>query len=793
MAIPIISVDPSVVSLQGGTVITVTGTFPAGDLAVYIGPNGDDTDEQCYSGDHGSGYVITRTDASTLSCVTPPLARGLNDVSVYSTVDNGSLADAITVIEQTHLDSVFEQRKNWPQWVDTGPRELELEDRQDVAAGYSGEFQSVIRSLISTVGAAMAEIGGYRITRLRSPALIGDTELSVESTDDFETSGTLYLEDEIEPIPYTGVVQTPGGQQFTGVTGISIDHREESEIVEANRQFSKLDLLRRALLVAYADGEDLARIGRRHGVDKPNGFSDDIFRNLIQVIAYLERGPIYSLELVLDALFPTGGWSVYESLIEDPLKVFIRVPGAIGDDPAGRCFMMSRDQINSATALTAGLSNTPISIESVKTQNVFIEVGMTVLPSAEAIPWTFQPELVGAEGAYFAVVAGSGVQQLAGGAVDNGRYFRTIPELSDDFNRIDAAWRWVGLTVINQYPWKLVISDGDKEYCLMWDQTDAFLGQSDGTAVSAAYTFPLPLTNAWQYPSLILDNDVVKAYWNKQEILSEPRTSFAASALRQASFGYFATGLAQRWDTLWGWINVYTKDNYNWLNLNRGDGVLNIGVALLNSGSNPFIASHVGKYVRFNATNDENNEIWIIDSFAAANQVGFDGIVRNGYASALTSDRLYSHDPIFNDASASKSVIITSGLNAGTYAVASVISEKELQLTGASFVTELETPWKYNPNGVVNEGGMPFEIIDAGAMVSPTLLLLPDPLPAAITAIEIIYTTVLSGQVLRNETIENTGTDYWPFYITGTNERIQKIIDEVTVAGVFPQYDVVYR
>jgi hypothetical protein len=139
--IPILSVSPYIWPRKGGVVISISasagGFSTSGSYVVYIGPNGTIADAPCYSGVIGNAYACTPESAILLKCVTPPLDR---DSDLYLTVvsgaDSGQLHSscgipALMAIEDSYFDQLFETRKHWTRWYDTGPRGLDLEPRQD--------------------------------------------------------------------------------------------------------------------------------------------------------------------------------------------------------------------------------------------------------------------------------------------------------------------------------------------------------------------------------------------------------------------------------------------------------------------------------------------------------------------------------------------------------------------------------------------------------------------------------------------------------------------------------------
>lgn len=135
-AIAITSVTPAILPVRGGSAVSIVGVAfsTSGLYLVYIGPTGDNTDEPCYSGVSGSGYLITPDSATAMSCVSPPLDRGTSHIlSIYSSPagDEGHYGTLLTAAEVMHRDLVFEVRRSWTRDMDTGPRDLELEPRMD--------------------------------------------------------------------------------------------------------------------------------------------------------------------------------------------------------------------------------------------------------------------------------------------------------------------------------------------------------------------------------------------------------------------------------------------------------------------------------------------------------------------------------------------------------------------------------------------------------------------------------------------------------------------------------------
>ena len=129
------SVTPAVFPGKGGLVISIAAP-PAefsvtSSYVVYLGINGTIADDPCYSGVIGNAYACTPVSDILLTCVTPPLPRSdAIFLTVVSGVDSGQIA-SLDAIEDSYFDQLFEMRKHWTRWHDTGPRSLSLEPRQD--------------------------------------------------------------------------------------------------------------------------------------------------------------------------------------------------------------------------------------------------------------------------------------------------------------------------------------------------------------------------------------------------------------------------------------------------------------------------------------------------------------------------------------------------------------------------------------------------------------------------------------------------------------------------------------
>jgi hypothetical protein len=126
---------PPRIGWHGGAVINLAHAWSTvSSYQVYLGKNGDDTDEPCYSGDFGQGYAISSPDGTTIKIVSPRLSLsdlGDCEISVYVAGSGFRTAYApIDVVEETFSSEMFETRTRWPDHYDVGPRSLPLEEDQ---------------------------------------------------------------------------------------------------------------------------------------------------------------------------------------------------------------------------------------------------------------------------------------------------------------------------------------------------------------------------------------------------------------------------------------------------------------------------------------------------------------------------------------------------------------------------------------------------------------------------------------------------------------------------------------
>ena len=644
-----------------------------------------------------------------------------------------------------------------------------------------------LRAASQKVGTAVALGGKWLIAGGAAIAGSGSFETYLWT---LREAGRILLEDETDPIGYVGMDVEIDGGRFLGCDLLTRSHRDEEEVIDWGRNASRLDMLRRATMVDYAESSDLVRIARNHAVPRLRGFTDDTFREVIKAIAYTYRGTIYAMEILLETLFPDQDWAIYEDRVNHPSEIFFTIPGQIGSNPLGRGYLNDRDDVTSASTSSVTVNQAPTTVESVTIRPIEQELAMTILPSAASPAWSYVAESAGAEGAYFSIASGTLVQAHPAGT-DGGRYSRTIPELSTDYNSLGIMWYPTTLTTVGGYPWKLMFRDGEREYAMMWNETTVALGQADETIVSSIAVSGL--TSGWHHMRLVRRDGIITANVNGAEVLSTASSLFSANGTTIATFGYTDAGNANEWSVKWDGCTLYTRNETNYWNLSRSDGAVTVADSNLASAAALFVVGDVGHPLWLEAANGENYGLWQVAAVPGAGTATLTGYVwrKAVYLDSLRPDRVLAYEPRFVALDAPKSIILSGSAvgNDDTYPVVSVISptEIEVDITGhpGGLVTESNMAYAWDAT-FVNESNIPWTLVVAGTLAG-AVLTLRELLPAATVDVRVEFSTVPSAILRRDETVVRG--DSYPFYLQGVDERLQALIDSITAAGVIPRFE----
>ncbi|NNL48277.1 MAG: hypothetical protein HKO76_07915, partial [Acidimicrobiia bacterium] len=295
--------------------------------------------------------------------------------------------------------------------------------------------------------------------------------------------------------------------------------------------------------------------------------------------------------------------------------------------------------------------------------------------------------------------------------------------------------------------------------------------------------------------------ETVYAYQDGALIISEPIASFSASsAAKQVAFGYFDNGNGQNWTVQWDDVATRMESGINYWNLFREDGALAGASDVLTSALGLFLAGDTGKRVFLDAANNVNWGLWSA-AFTAATQLTLSAIAHPGGARVYTSGGEHFvelTDPEFHARHVGKDVIISGSVlgigpsfNNRTVTILEHIDHFTARVSnpGLDFVDEDELDWEFD-TAFVTETSIPWELVDAASNAA-AVLTLREALPTSPVNVEVAYTTVLSAQVVRNETIQNllVAPDlYHPYYLLDIDEGVKFLINTVTAAGVIPRF-----
>lgn len=672
-----------------------------------------------------------------------------------------------------------------------------------------------------------------------------ETTLNWDSSGKVAIDGIVYHYTSTTATTFTGVTHIAGGISRPGIFKA---HRIEAAVVDLNRSRNAIDLVRRAMLVDYAEEEHLDTLARNHGVFRTPYLTgdDSTFREVVKALGYNPRGTIYGMELALDALVGAGNYEISEDLISYPCTVFVRLLGGAGTTlvSKGKAFIKGVEPQPAISDITVVTSMTPIAVGSVrwKDENLVTET-QTQKPSVPELAeytgdtgrkvWDFVSAGGGAEANNVIlqpVTVDSGCIEFTTAADNNDAFYRhfmrirpesdalleivaTIPAgvnphaaepnqatliiydmaraIGAGIIHIDAANFAVGLTDITG-------AGGD----------GALLAGSTTLAKGAYHTIAIRKTA----------QDDVELWVNGILVQTATHASFPASVEHRVEFGilldpptnnpFFRVRQAAFWaKTLTDYWSARGPDGQT-----AGANPTRLSDAVFLA----FESGDVGNAINItgsavsNAQGGNNNGRFIVDSFVGIDAVELIGATQ-AKADITTSKRIVvpttGYQFQYPDDLGKK---ITVGTYAGQVIESlfsqapgnpnlasglSPIPEKTniCEVVGVPFtVLAVDLDWHLEPV-FINEGpGLNWEMSDAGSFVS-VMLTLPQGLPIAngsyTRVLDILFSDVLSAQLLLDTTIKNLLDAYYPFYLADPLGFIRAYLDVITAAGVIPDYE----
>lgn len=709
-------------------------------------------------------------------------------------------------------------------------------------------------ALTSAIGEMDAEIGGLRMTRLTSAVAVGATTFPVETTLDWPTAGRVSIDGLVyrytgkTSTTLTGVTHVIAGASTPGAMKA---HRKQSTVLDLSRTYNALDQLRRAFLVEYAEGDDLTALGRNLGVLRlPFLESDDDYRKLIKAIAYNPRGTLYGLQLALDALMGAGNYTIYEDLISDPCKVFIQLDGAafLDDEPAGKTYLASREPRPAASNTTVTLASTPLKVGSVKFKNEELEtITTTVKPTAQTIveydggpsinAWTF----IGTNEATQVSMQASNQGQMSFGTNAQALYRHLMRVVATSYTFIEAVLAPVTLPSTTDGR-QFAISLFDTERFIVVGFLDSptagqcrvgFINGNTGAAFGGLNTTDIPRGSTGghfkTYAIRKNSRNDVELYVDGVLWQTLAYSSFPVTVNHRVEVGVISTPGSVA--VLMKRINIHSRtDTEFWNSSGAAGAVLAASPRQLDVNlAGHFVGGDVGKLLRIsnstalNAQNGNNSGLYEIETVDSDELVTLRGVQSTGaqVSGANPTRIIVSGNPDafqFPD-DLGKQIVITGSAvgNNGTYVIDKLLDPDTLtdleapatelrqktnvcEVVAATFVAESNLTWRLLPQ-FVNESNLVWELYDAGSFAGTTVTLrqaLPLATGGYTRILDVLTTNVLSAQLLAVQDAVNAlisegpppTYEYYPAYLSDPLEFLKAYLDDLTAAGVVPEFSI---
>ncbi len=174
------------------------------------------------------------------------------------------------------------------------------------------------------------------------------TSLPVETTFEWDESGKVAVDGIVYRYASKTLESLDGVTHlFAGRTipGLRQAHRIQSTVIDLNQSRSDIDKLRQAMLVDFAEDDELSAVGRNLSVLRLPFLSGDAqYRAIIKALAYNPRGTFFGIELALGGIVGEGNFEITEDLVNSPNTVFIKLlaAAALTTLSQGKAFLQGR-------------------------------------------------------------------------------------------------------------------------------------------------------------------------------------------------------------------------------------------------------------------------------------------------------------------------------------------------------------------------------------------------------------------------------------------------------------------
>lgn len=679
-----------------------------------------------------------------------------------------------------------------------------------------------MRGVGDTISESNNEIGGQHRTRLSSVVNQGDTVWAVESVVDWPASGgvvafgTRYDYAFRSDTSLEGITYEDGDST---IVGAAVDLVVETLVTDVSLDRSAMDALRGAMLVTRASGENLNVVGRNIGVNRiPSVPSDELFRAIIQAMAYNPRGTIYGMELFLDAALGSGNYEIIEDLIEDPNTVKVRLLADASTllESEGKAFIEGAEFQLPASSTTAPIS------EAVVTDGVVHSVLLkdenhtsdfrSARPSVERLVeyigdggtqlWFYEGP---SEFSDVTVLSNNQGTEIDDSSITNvARYrhpLRIQPESYASVNMVtymDSSGTWV-VSSSSADQWGVSIFDGFRDVGWgTWKRsTGIFRLSFRNGSTGFGDRVELPFDNYYAVEMRKYGQDRVELWIDGSLRISTAYSNFTtASALTSLTIGssnntarptgrikhcgYFAHTDTDYWGGR-GAVGAVLAANPQNLDVGAGDAI--------------FVGGDVGKrvFIRGGAVGTSpgtgsNNGTFEISVVNSAQNVTLEGEAQSaGFVETGKPDQFNAADRMFQyPDDIGKSVVISGAVaptNNGARTIIRLLdpdddtdysapgvapdldafdtrhptkTDKAIVTGGSPYITEAGLSWVLDPI-FADETPLDWEVADVGGVSGTTITLAQAlPITSPLPVLAITFSKVLSAQLLENILVANT-------------------------------------
>jgi len=738
-----------------------------------------------------------------------------------------------------------------------GTTTITLANTSELATGYWVRLNSdgqyfQIDAIVPNTSLTILNPTGRAIPTGSSASSKAVTTFPVETTLDWDAEGMIGIDG--VRYHYTGKTDTAfqgvyflaGGEVVPGPAKLL---RVQSTVIDLNRSRSGMDLVRRAMLVEYAEGDDLNALARNLGVMRLPFLSGDTqFRAILKALAYNPKGTVFGLELALIGLVGAGNFQIYEDLIRYPNTVFVRLLGSAttGTRAQGKAFLSGVELAHLASASTPILLDNPIKdrgalhyVHWAPTDHVStfystrpIDEKFNEYPGAPLTSiWTNQGN---ANFSKCIDISLEGCDFESFGVFTEARCRRHLYVTSKATMRLEGVLhKWPGVTEGTR-TFALTITDGTRGMnAVVWaNTTSSFRVGMIGGAVTGPFAAPaveVDVDNS-DFHNIALEKYEDKEwrlYVDQKLVSTLPYTSGVATAWNRVLFGMSGVTPASLVTTRVKRMAYWSHDPTDFASA-RGNAAILANPANLDTGTYTFQTDDIGKTILIdrsavaNGAGGNNNGRWEVTA-RSGTSCTVEGVPHTGAnttGASVTRITVPATGTQFRfPDDLGRTITITGSTlgNNGTWTIARLLDPDTLvdmggwatkipahtnvcEVTGASFVPESGLGWQLHPDFTA-ETGLEWQLPAAIDVVGQTVTLRQPP-PAIevpqVYLLAVTYSEVLSAQILANTGIGSEITQevpdvlfsYYPFYLSDPLGFIRRYLREITAAGVIPDFQV---